>query len=117
MLNKYKFLIIALISMIYTRVNATDAWILEWTTVEKLRRWDIHVDDLPKIISGAIDYLMWFVATIALIFVIVWAYKIAFWSVSGDKSAWKRTIWLAILGFILASLSWVILKLIVDNFS
>lgn len=96
-----------------------DTWILwGWgMTKEKIRSGDIHTDDIPGIIKWATDYLMWFAATIAIIFIIIWAYKIALWSLEWDKSAGKKTIMLALWGFILASLSWVILKFIIDNFS
>lgn len=97
--------------------SENDAWILSWTTVEKLRNWDITIDDIPKILSYATDYLMSFAWTIAIIFIIIWAYKLALWSLEWDKSKWRETILLAIWGFILAALSWVILKIIIDNFT
>ena len=65
----------------------------------------------------AIDYLMGFAWTIAIIFIILWAYKIALWSLNNDKSKWKEMVVLAISWLILASLAWVILKIIIDNFS
>lgn len=101
----------------HASVYAWDPWVLRGTTVEKIRTGDIHSEDIPKILQWSIDYLMGFAATIAIIFIIVWAYKIALWSLEWEKSEWKKTIFLALGGFVLASVSWLILKLIIDNFS
>lgn len=97
---------------------ANDAWIL-WNslTTKQLREWDIHVDDIPKVIKWAIDFAMWIAWTIAVIFIIYWAYQILFWSIEQDKSKGKNTIIMAIMWFVLASLSWFIIKLIIDNLS
>lgn len=104
---------------------ANDAWIFNWgsweinwqTIVSKLREWNITTDDIPRLISNATDYLMWIAWTIAIIFIIIWAYKIALWSLEWDKSKWRETILLAIWWFVLAALSWVIMKIIIDNFT
>lgn len=114
---KIKYLILPILLSLHSKIYALDAWILGWTTKTKLRNWDIHTSDIPNIISFAIDFLMWFAATISIIFIIIWAYKLALWSLENDKSKWKETIILALGGFILASISWLILKLIIDNFS
>jgi len=120
-MNKIKYLILPIFFSYQSKIYATDAWILlwlQWTWVtKKIREWDIHADDIPKILSSAVDYLMSFAATISIIFIIIWAYKLALWSLENDKSKWKETILLALGWFILASLSWVILKLVIDNFS
>lgn len=102
---------------LHAQMYATDAWVLGGVTQEKLRNGDIHTDDIPNIISYAIDYLMGIAATIAIIFVIVWAYKIALGTLEWDKSKGKQTIYYALAGFVLASLSWIIMKFVIDNFS
>lgn len=117
MINKIKYLIFWLLLSIHAKIYATDAWVLGWTTKEKIRNWDIHTDDIPNILKWAIDYFMWFAWTIALIFVIVWAYRIALWTLEWDKSKWKETIYYALAWFVLAACSWLILKLVIDNFS
>ena len=116
-MKKIKILIFPFIFSIHSKIYASDAWILWWTTVEKLREWNIWLDDIPWMLQFAINWLMWFAWTIAVIFIIIWAYKLALWSLENDKSKWKETIILAIWGFILAALSWVILKVIIDNFT
>jgi len=93
-------------------------WEFRWDdTEEALRTWDIHIEDIPKILKWAIDFFMGIAGTIAIIFVIVWAYKILFGSLEQDKTKWKDTIIMALTWFALASLSWFIIKIILDNFS
>ncbi len=97
---------------------AEDTWIF-WSCLSEtaIREWDIHTDNIPCIIKSAIDFFMWLAWTIAVIFVIVWAYKILFGSLEQDKTKWKDTIFMALWGFALASLAWFIIKLIIDNLS
>lgn len=116
-MRKIYFLLLWLFLSSHASVYAGDSGVLGGTTVEKIRTWDIHSEDIPKILQWSIDYLMGFAATIAIIFIIVWGYKIALWSLEWEKSEWKKTIFLALGGFVLASVSWLILKLIIDNFS
>lgn len=97
-----------------------DAWVLSWiweNAQTKIREGNIHIGDIPKIIVGAIDFFMGFAATISLIFIIIWAYQMLFGSVFDQKSKGKETIIMAISWLALASLSWLIIKLILDNFS
>lgn len=115
---KIRYLILVLLFSLHSQIYATDTWILWWIwSVEKIRKWEIHANDIPGIISFAIDYLMWFAATISIIFIIIWAFKIALWSIEWEKSNGKKTIVYALAWFVLASLSWLIMKLIIDNFS
>ena len=83
----------------------------------ELRSWDIHLDDIPCMLKWMIDIFMGFAATIAVIFVIVWAYQILFGSIEGNKTKGKDTIMMALWGFALAAFSWVIVKFILNNFS
>ena len=112
------FFIVA--SLVLQTINKTYADTgLFWSCVSEwdIREWNIHTENIPCIIKSAIDFLMWLAWTIAVIFVIVWAYKILFWSLEQDKTKWKDTIFMAIWGFVLASLAWVIIKVIIDNLS
>lgn len=100
-----------------------DWWIL-WNfrgsgslTEEAIRTWDIHLDDITVILKSAIDFFMWIAWTIAIIFIIIWAYKILFWSLEQDTNKWKDTIIMAIGWFAIASLAWFIIKLIIENLS
>jgi len=81
----------------------------------KLREGKIHVKDIPGIIKHAIDFFMGIAGTIAVIFVIIGAYKILFWSLKQEKTQWRDTIIAALGGFALAALSWLIVRFIMDN--
>lgn len=89
----------------------------EKDTVTAIRKWDIHIDDIPNILVGAIDFFLQIAGTVAIIFIIVWAYKILFGSLEQDKTKWKDTVIMALWGFIIASLAWFIVRIILDNFS
>lgn len=117
MKNLLKYIFFALFYFTNYLISFADAWILWWVSESSLRNWDIHTDDLPNIIKFATDFLMWFAWTIAVVFIIIWAYQIIFWAVSGDKSKWQATIKLALSGFALAACAWIIIKIVIDNFS
>lgn len=112
-----KYIFLAYLLSLHANIYAWDAWILWWISQTKIRDGDIHTDDIPKILTYAVDFLMWFAGTIAIIFIIVWAYKIALWTLEWDKSKWKETIIYALGWFILAACSWLIMKFVIDNFS
>lgn len=88
-----------------------------WVSNDKLRNWNIHVNDIPNMLKSLIDFFMWIAWTIAIIFIIIWAYKILLGWLEWDKTKWKDTIIMALWWFALASLSWFIIKFIIDNFS
>lgn len=104
-----------------------DGWVLwnfRWTwtwaadeTAKALREWDIHMEDIPNILKWAIDFFMWIAWTIAIIFIIIWAYQILFGSLEQDKTKWKNTIIMALWGFAIASLAWLIIKFLLENLS
>ncbi len=86
-------------------------------TEKAIREWDIHTDDIPNILRWAIDFFMSIAWTIAVIFIIIWAYQILLGSMEQDKTKWKNTIIMAIWWFIIASLAWFIIKFIISNLS
>jgi len=96
---------------------AKNTWILGWAakTQQDIREWNIHISDFPNMIRFIIDFFLAFAATISLIFIIIWAYQIAFGSLSDNKTKWKETIQMAIWWLILSALSWVIIKFIFEN--
>lgn len=87
-----------------------------WISNSRLRNGNVHLEDIPGAIRSVIDFLMWIAGTIAVIFVIIGAYKILFGSLQQDKTKWRDTIIVALWGFALAALSWMIIKLILSNF-
>ena len=119
-----KYIYYSLIVMILNSFQAVMAeggilWDFKWegNTQEAIRKWDITTDDIPNILIGAINFFMWIAGTVAIIFVIIGWYKILFGSLSQDKTQWKDTIIMALVWFVLAALSWFIVRAILDNFS
>lgn len=100
-----------------TTSDWTDTWIF-WTCVSKsdVRNGYIYLDNIPCIINNAIDFFMGIAWTISLIFIIIWAYQMLFWSLWKDNAKWKTTITYAITWFVLAASSWLIIKFVIDNF-
>lgn len=117
---KHKILkISAMYYLITTNIQTYAAWnwLLWWIDdTERIRDWDIHVDDIPNIIKYLIDSFLWIAWTIAVIFVIIWAYKLLFGSLKGDHTKWRETIIMAISGFAVSALAWFIVKFIFNNF-
>ncbi len=115
-MKKYKKILLYIIFWIISKTSfARDWWILaeDWS---KLRDWTVWFKDIPEIISHATWFFIWFAAVIAVLFIIIWAYKILFWSITQDTTKGRDTIISAIWGFILAALAWFIVKIILDNF-
>lgn len=81
----------------------------------RLREWNVDLDDIPLAIKSAIDFFMGIAGTISVIFIIIWAYKILFWSLQQDKTKWRDTIIMALWGFALAALAWTIIQVIIKN--
>lgn len=117
MKNTLKYLFFTSFYFFNNLVSFADWGILWWVSESNLKNWNIHTDDIPNIIKFAIDFLMWFAWTIAVVFIIIWAYQIIFWAVSWDKSKWQATIKLALSWFALAACAWIIIKIVIDNFS
>jgi hypothetical protein len=119
-MKKYIALAIAWIANIQNTYAAEDLWLF-WSDSScvkqsDMRTWNIHIDNIPCMIQWAINFFLWIAGTIAVIFVIIWAYKILFGSLSQDKTKWKDTIIMALTGFAIATLSWFIIKILLDNF-
>lgn len=104
---------------IFTTKYSFADWGILWDTLteKELRTWDIHTDDIPNILRWAIDFMLWIAGTVAIIFIIIWAYQILLWSFESDKTKWKNTIIMAIWWFMIASLAWFIINFIIDNLS
>ncbi len=101
-------------------------WLLDWvkdvwtkdnwkSASERIREWDLHLDDIPNVIQGLINIFIGLAWTIAVIFVIYWAYRLLFWSLKWDHTKWRETIVMALTGFVISILAWFIVKLIFNN--
>lgn len=118
-----KVILFNLINFYYllsTQINtfATGKWLLEWVgwSVEHLRTGNVHSDDIAGALKWMIDIFLWLAWTIAVIFVIIWAYKLLFGSLKSDHTQWRETITMALTGFAISVLAWFIVKFIFDNF-
>ncbi len=109
---KYIYLLIAFISTVHTTFAADN---ILWISNSDLRNGDVHLDDIPNAIRSAIDFFMGIAGTVAVIFVIIWAYKILFGSLQQDKTKGRDTIIMALSWFALAALAWLIIKTIIAN--
>ena len=119
MKHTIKYILLALIakaSLIQTFAQWDSGIFGDSIEAEKLRSWDVHLEDIPKMIVAATNYLVWIAGTIAVIFIIIWAYQLLFGSLQQDKTKWRNTILMALGGFAIATLAWFIVKLIIDNF-
>lgn len=92
------------------------SWLLWPVDKDKLRDWDLNIEDIPNILKYLIDIFLWLAWTIAVLFVIIWAYKLLFGSLKSDHTKWRETIIMAISGFAIAALAWFIIKFIFNNF-
>lgn len=115
-MRKLFFVLIAFLSNFYTKTFA-DTWIF-WSCVDQnqIRTWDIHIETIPCVIRTSIDFFMWIAWTISIIFIIIWAYQMLFWSLQKDVTKWRNTIIYSLAWFALAACSWLIIKFILDNF-
>lgn len=111
---KYIFWILIAYSISIHQAFAQDGGITG-LEAEKLRTGDIQIDDIPLVLRNITDYGMGIAGTVAVIFVIIGGYQLLFKSVQWDKQRWKETIIMALTGFIIASLSRFIIKLLLDN--
>lgn len=87
-----------------------------WLEENKIKSWTIWFADIPNVIVWAINFTLNFAAAIAIIFVIIWAYKLLFWYLEQDSTKWRDTIIMAISWFAIAILAKFIVKIVVDNF-
>jgi hypothetical protein len=122
-MKKYIALAIAWIANIQNTYATEDLWIfwskntcLKDNGPNAMREWNIHIENIPCMIQWAINFFLGIAGTIAVIFVIVWAYKILFGSLTQSTNEWKNTIIMALTGFAIATLSWFIIKILLDNF-
>jgi len=120
MLKKIILTISSLFFLYSTQINTYAAWkgLLEWTSggVEKIRKWELGLNDIIWTIKWMIEIFLGLAWTISVIFVIIWAYKLLWWSTKWDITQWRTTIVMALTGFAISALAWFIVKFIFDNF-
>lgn len=89
---------------------------ITWISNKDLKEWNITIDNIPGVIVNATNFFIAIAGTISVIFIIIWWYKYLFGSLEWNTDKWKDTIFVAIIGFIIASCAYLIIKFIVDNF-
>ncbi|PZM85551.1 hypothetical protein DLH72_02055 [Candidatus Gracilibacteria bacterium] len=83
----------------------------------KLRNGDITYSDIPNILVKATEFFIGIAGTIAVIFIIIGAYKYLFGSIEQNTQKGKETIFMALIGFAIAASAFLIIKFVIDNFA
>lgn len=120
-MKKYTILFLWFMTLTVTNIQTIQAeslGLLEWVwDKEKLRTGNVHLEDIPNVINSMINIFLGMAWTIAVIFVIIGAYKLLLGSLKQDPIKWRETIIMALTGFAISVLSWFIVKFIFNNFS
>ncbi len=87
---------------------------ITWISNKKLREGDVGLDDIWTLLSTLIKIWIYIAWSIAIIWIIFWAYKVLFGSLQG-KNEWKDAIFKSILWLIITFCAWLIVKIIFDN--
>ncbi|MDD2487686.1 MAG: hypothetical protein PHS92_04945 [Candidatus Gracilibacteria bacterium] len=82
---------------------------------DKLRKGDIGFDDLPKVINSLTTWLLGIAATVAMIMIIIGAYKIALGSLNNQVQKGKEAITMGIIGLTVSVSAWFIINTIISN--
>ncbi len=107
-----------LILLFLSKISYARDWWVFWDSYwNKLRSWDINLDDIPNMIKNAIEFFLWISGTVSIIFIIIWWYQIIFGSLSQDKTKWRNTVLFALGWFIISTLAWFIVQFIFANFT
>jgi len=102
----------------FQTIFAENTGLFGWSkTVKQIREWDFHLEDIAPIINSMINIFLSLAWTVAVIFVIIGAYKMLFGSLTQDVTKWRSTIIMALTGFAISLLAWFIVKFIFNNFS
>lgn len=81
---------------------------------EKLRNWDVGIDQIPKTITSVTSFIIGFGATLSMLMIIVGAFRLAL-PTSDNKQKWKDAIMYWIIGFIVTLSSWFIVNTLIAN--
>lgn len=115
MKKNIKFLLA--IPLFFSSKNIFAEWLTlipsKWELAEKFVSWEFEFDDIYAYLVYLIELLVQLSVVIAFIFILIWAFKyvISLWNDESAQSA-KKTILNSILGFVIASLAYVIVDII-----
>lgn len=114
---KYLKIKFSIIILFITNIALADDNNILWLDEKTIKDWDITFEHIPWIIVSATNFVLNFAAAIAIIFVIIWAYKILLGSLEQDKTKWRDTIIMALIWFSIAILAKFIVYMVIDNFA
>ena len=81
---------------------------------DKLKNWDVWINDTPKTITSVTSFIIGMGATLSMIMIIVGAFRLAL-PTSDNKQKWKDAIMYGIIGFIVTLSSWFIVNTLIAN--
>lgn len=109
-----KFFYTVLSFFLVNIANATaDTYV--WLNKADLRDGNVSFWDIPKMVNALSSWLLWISATVAMVMIIIWAYKIALWSLNNQVQKWKEAITMGIVGLVVAVSAWFIINVIISN--
>ena len=109
---------IVLLTQVQSIFAVENTGLIGWSkTTKQIREWDFHLEDIAPIINSMINVFLSIAWTVAVIFVIIGAYKLLFGSLKQDHTKWRETIIMALTGFAISLLAWFIVKFIFNNFN
>lgn len=117
-MKKLFYILISSSSLLFTRVFAADSTNIFWISNDKLRKWEISFEDIPKAIQNMTSFVLWFSSTIAMIMIIVWWLRYSLGSVewsSPNKTKAQDTIKYGITWMIISVSAWFIINIIIKN--
>lgn len=112
-----KIFYLAILFLLFIENSFATDWWATWEPASKLRNGDITYSDIPNILVKATEFFIWIAWTIAVIFIIIWAYKYLFGSIEQNTQKWKETIFMALIWFAIAASAFLIIKFVIDNFA
>lgn len=112
-----KIFYLAILFLLFIENSFATDWWATWEPAIKLRNGDITYSDIPNILVKATEFFIWIAWTIAVIFIIIWAYKYLFGSIEQNTQKWKETIFMALIWFAIAASAFLIIKFVIDNFA
>lgn len=86
--HKYFYIILSIVTFLMTPslYAAGDDDNILGISNARLRKGDVHIDDIPNAIRSMIDFLMGIAGTIAVIMIVIGSYKILYGGLKSDRT-------------------------------
>lgn len=85
-----------------------------WVDNDKLRNWNVWIDDIPKTINSFTGFVISTWAIISMLMIIYWAFRFAL-PTSDNKQKWKDAVMYGIIWLVVTLSSWFIVNVIISN--